>query len=160
MTTIEIRPADLGDAPALALLLRELGWFTHMNAGDAASPTTENTDRVMLHLEKCLANSSHSVYVAQDDEGEIVGYTAVHWLPYLFMTGPEGFISELFVRETARGYGLGARLLAEVKTEALTRGVSRLSLLNGRHRESYQRQFYEKQGWEERPYMANFVYHL
>lgn len=33
-------------------------------------------------------------------------------------------------------------------------------LVNGRSRESYQRKFYEQQGWKEREEIANFVYVL
>jgi hypothetical protein len=47
-----------------------------------------------------------------------------------------------------------------MKAEAQERGCSRLMLINLRKRESYQRRFYQKQGWEEREEAANFVYHL
>ena len=71
---------------------------------------------------------------------------------------PEGYISELFVRKSARGQGIGTRLLAAVEDEAATRGCSRLRLLNLRNRESYQRGFYRKRGWEEWQDAANFIY--
>lgn len=132
-----------------------MGWFSGLEA--------ETPDQTVARIEQLLpdgpAIAPHSVYVAES-EGQVVGYTAVHWLPYLFMTGPEGFVSELFVSAAARGQGVGGRLLAAVQAEARERGCTRLSLLNGRHRESYQRQFYEKLGWEERPLMANFVYYF
>ncbi|MEZ4646620.1 MAG: GNAT family N-acetyltransferase [Chloroflexota bacterium] len=150
--TLEIRAAHLDDATAVAAILRETNWFAHMAAESAA----ETAVRVRRFLQDCLRDDSHAIYVAVS-AGEVVGYTAVHWLPYLFMTGPEGYVSELFVRPQARGLGVGRQLLDAVYAEAATRGCSRLSLLNGRQRESYQRQFYEKQGWEERPFMANFV---
>ncbi len=67
-------------------------------------------------------------------------------------------MSELFIRESARGQGIGARLLAAIKTEAKSRGCARLALINSRSRESYQRCFYKKLGWQEREAMANFVY--
>ena len=38
-------------------------------------------------LALCQADDSHSVYVAQNPEGEILGYCAVHWLPYLLFSG-------------------------------------------------------------------------
>jgi GNAT superfamily N-acetyltransferase len=109
-------------------------------------------------LRECLSDSSHSVYVAERPGGEIAGYAAVHWLPYLFMSGPEGYVSELFARDDARGQGLGRRLLDIIVAEAGARGCSRLSLINLRSRESYQRQFYTKAGWLERSEAANFVY--
>jgi hypothetical protein len=48
-------------------------------------------------------------------------------------------------------------LLEAVKGEAATRNCSRLSLLNMRDRESYQRAYYTKDGWQERSDAANFV---
>ena len=89
-----------------------------------------------------------------------MGYGSVHWLPYLFLQGPEGYVSELFVRESARGQGIGRELLKVIETEAKARGCVRLSLINLRSRESYTRQFYVKAGWEERPDAANFICRL
>jgi GNAT superfamily N-acetyltransferase len=74
------------------------------------------------------------------------------------MSGLERYVSELFVREAARGQNVGRRLLNLVQTEARRRGCARLSLINLRNRESYQRQFYVKAGWKERSEAANFVY--
>jgi GNAT superfamily N-acetyltransferase len=105
-------------------------------------------------------DASHSVYVAETAQGELAGYLSVHWLPYLFLPGPEGYISELFVRPEARGQGIGSRLLEAAREEAEARGCTRLSLLNMRNRESYLRGFYGQHGWEERPDAANFILRL
>lgn len=153
---VQIRRAEAADIPAIADLLRALGLFAHMNT--EASPVTQ--ERVLKHFSLCTADDSHLVLVAQTAGGEMAGYSAVHWLPYLFMAGPEGYVSELFIKDEFRGHGIGSRLLEAIKTEALKRGCSRLMLLNMRDRESYQRQFYAKQGWEERPDAANFVLYL
>ncbi|MBN2388148.1 MAG: GNAT family N-acetyltransferase [Anaerolineales bacterium] len=148
-----IRLARSGDAPALADLIRELGMFAYL----AAEPAQATGVRVAEHLSMCLADDSHLVCVAEDGDGVIAGYVAVHWLPYLILAGPEGYVSELFVRELARGQGLGARLLEAVEVEARRRGCTRLMLLNMRPRESYRRGFYAKRGWQERPEAANFL---
>ena len=149
----QIREAKAADAPALAELLRSLGLFAHVNA-----ETPEATEvRVHKHLALCLADDSHLILVAKFPAGEIAGYCAVHWLPYLILAGPEGYVSELFIDEKFRGQGIGAQLLEAIQAEARKRGCSRLMLLNMRKRESYQRQFYSKHGWEERPDAANFV---
>ncbi len=108
----------------------------------------------------CLADECHSVFVATGPKDNIIGYASVHWLPYLFLPGPEGFVSECFVVESYRGMGVGSRLLEAVKSEARQRGCTRLELVNFKQRESYQRGFYAKQGWEERSLAANFVYML
>ncbi len=154
--TFIIRTARFTDAPALAELLREVGWFQAIND----KTPEEATIHIEAHLAECLADESHSVYVGVDEIGRVIGYVSVHWLAYLFMPGPEGFISELFISPSARGQGYGAELLETVKAEAQQRDVYRLSLLNRKQRESYERGFYQKHGWEERPTMANFIYRM
>jgi GNAT superfamily N-acetyltransferase len=153
---ITIRQAGLADSLPLSNLLREIDMFP---AVQAESPA-ETQARVRRHLSLCLQDDSHSLYLAEDGDLALLGYTAVHWLPYLIFSGPEGFVSELFVDASARGQGLGARLLEAVQAEARRRGCARLSLINMRSRESYQRGFYEKLGWQERPDAANFIYLL
>jgi ribosomal protein S18 acetylase RimI-like enzyme len=148
-----VQPATPDDVPAMAALLRGLGWFAFIN--DEATAKTET--RVKKHLRLCMADDSHSVLVAGDAKGAIIGYVAVHWLPYLMLPGPEGYVSELFVSEAARGMGVGTKLLEAVEDAAVTRGSSRLMLVNRKTRESYKRGFYRKLGWEEREEFANFV---
>jgi GNAT superfamily N-acetyltransferase len=152
--TYTIRTAKFSDCASLAELLREVGWFEFIKN---KTPEAANT-HIAEQLAECLADESHSVYVSVDENGNVLGYVSVHWLAYLFLPGPEGYISELFLRPSARGQGLGAALLETVKAEAQERGVYRLSLLNNRTRESYERGFYQKHGWEERPIMSNFIY--
>jgi GNAT superfamily N-acetyltransferase len=151
-----IRTAQFTDCPALADLLREVGWFEAINSKSPA----EAIQHIERHLADCLADESHSVYVGVDESGEVLGYVSVHWLSYLFLPGPEGYVSELFLRPAARGQGLGASLLEAVKAEARERGAYRLSLLNNQSRASYERGFYQKHGWVERPIMSNFIYRL
>jgi GNAT superfamily N-acetyltransferase len=151
---IPIRKAAIDDAPELAKLLQGIGWFTAFNSREFK----DSVARLESGLQQCLADDSHSIYVAESSHGEIAGYGSVHWLPYLFMSGPEGYVSELFVRDDARGQGVGGQLLKIIEVEARARGCQRLSLINLRNRESYQRQFYLKAGWLERAEAANFVY--
>lgn len=150
---IQIRRAVLSDVPAITSLLRSLGFFARISA--EAPETTQK--RVFAHLTLATADDSHLILVAETPQGEIAGYCAAHWLPYLILPGPEGYVSELFVQEAFRAQGIGGQLLDAIQVEAKERGCSRLMLLNLRKRESYQRGFYPKHGWEERPEMANFV---
>ena len=150
---INIRKIEQRDVPAIAEILREPGLFARIESETPA----ETLDHISRQLALCLNDDSHLVLVAEAVDGEILGYAAVHWLPYLIHAGPEGYISELFIRSTARDQGIGSRLLEKVEAEALRRRCSRLALLNMRTRESYQREFYTKHGWEERSQAANFV---
>ena len=153
---MNIRRAEIADAHAIANILIELGWFAHMDQGfHSAMPA-----RVESHLRLCISGEDHSVYMAENKDKDVLGYTSVHWIPCMFLPGPEGYITELFIRECERGKGIGGSLLAVVEQEAKERGCSRLMLLNGRHRESYKRGFYKKHGWEERDKLAQFVYML
>jgi N-acetylglutamate synthase-like GNAT family acetyltransferase len=153
---IQIRKAKMTDVPAISNLLRSLNLFAHINHEEIQF----TQQRVHRHLELCISDDSHLILVAQTANGDITGYCAVHWLPYLILAGPEGYISELFIKEEFRGRGIGNILLEEIKVEAQNRGCSRLMLLNIRNRDSYKRQFYTKHGWEERPDAANFVFQL
>jgi GNAT superfamily N-acetyltransferase len=151
-----IRKVTTSDAGGLAALLKEIGWFDRFNSAEIGALEGQ----VRANLEQCLTDSSHSTFVAENEDGEIVGYGSVHWLPYLFLSGPEGYVSELFVSPAARGRGIGQELLKVIESEARARGCERLSLTNLRNRESYKRLFYIKAGWRERSEAANFIYPL
>ena len=151
---IAIRKAVIDDAPGIAKLLQGIGWFEAFSSREFKDSVTQVESR----LRQCLADDSHSIYIAESPHGAVAGYCSVHWLPYLFMAGPEGYVSELFVRDDARGQGVGRQLLRIIEVDARARGCQRLSLINLRNRESYQRQFYLKAGWRERSEAANFVY--
>lgn len=149
---VSIRPATAADAGAIAAILQDLGWFKHLNALDPAQAASQVARQLALDL----AGDSHLVLVAQEPGGQVVAYGAVHWLPYLIKPGPEAYVSELFVREAWRGQGVGGTLLAAMEQKARARGCSQLMLVNSQERDSYRRAFYAKQGWQERPAMANF----
>ena len=153
---IQIRKAEATDVPAISNLLRSLNLFAHINNEEAQS----TQQRVLKHLTLCTSDDSHLILVALTSNGEITGYCAVHWLPYLILAGPEGYVSELFIKDEFRGQGIGNDLLEAIEVEAQNRGCSRLMLLNLRKRDSYKRQFYSKHGWEERPDAANFIFQL
>ena len=99
----QIRAAQPDDAAGIADLIVRLGAFQHHFEGLSTDAIRQ---RVGKHLNLCLADDSHTVFVAVTAADRIVGYAAVHWLPYLFMPGPEGFVSELFIDDTRAGRGL------------------------------------------------------
>ena len=149
-----IRAATPADAEELRALIESVEGFASLKA----LPEDERRACVAQHLAQALSGDDHQVFVATEgDAGRILGYVAVHFLPYLILTGPEGFVSELFVTEDARGQGVGRALLERVTDEARARGCRRLSLLNMTDRESYARGFYQKSGWEERETARNFI---
>ena len=148
-----IRAVKLEDAPALADLVRDLGEFS--------SVTQENpimtSERVERHLEIITTSERHTLLVAEDN-GELVGYCSAHWIP--MMSQLSGFVSELFVKASRRGEGVGTRLLEHIETEARARGCDRLHLENFRTKASYERSYYAKHGFSERPAAASFIFDL
>lgn len=156
MLDMQIRPALPQDAPAFAQVLCSVEWLTRL----IETPPDELHRWMLRALDSCLADDSHLVLVAEANGNEILGFVSVHWLPYFLFKGPEGYVSELFVHASARGKGVGTRLIEAVKEEARRRGCHRLMLVNSRERPSYQREFYRKNGWQERESMANFVLEL
>jgi len=156
MKDFSIRTAKESDAPAISLILRSLGWFENL----ADENFEETIARVSRHISLCKADNSHTILVADSEDGRVVGYASIHWLPYLFLSGPEGYLSELFVDESYRGQGVGSMLFQTVLKEAESRGCSRIMLANNRLRESYKRGFYLKQGCVEREEITNFIYKL
>jgi GNAT superfamily N-acetyltransferase len=153
--SVTIRPATTGDISGITDILRNLGWFDKLSH----APLEAAQGQIGRHLALCMSDASHTVYVAEEG-GVIEGYVSVHWIPFLFLRGPEGYISEMVVSDLNRGHGIGAQLVEKVKEDARKRGCSRLSLLNSRGRESYQRGFYQKHGWTERTDMANFIFRI
>jgi GNAT superfamily N-acetyltransferase len=101
-----------------------------------------------------IASDDMAVLVAEDDNGRVVGLAAVSWRLQLRLSGLLVSLDELVVDSSIRGAGIGKALLDEVK--ALAAGVAqsrlmpwRLQLETRRTRESFQRQFYAKNGFRE-----------
>lgn len=151
-SNLTIRRATLADAGAVAAVLRDVGWFEHIN--DEAP--NETARRVAEQLSLCADERQHTVLVAADASGEVAGYIATHWFPNL-MNGMDGYISELFLREAARGKGVGASLVDAIQREGRRLGATRLMLFNRRERESFQRGFYPKHGWTFREDVGFFT---
>jgi GNAT superfamily N-acetyltransferase len=144
-----IRPARAEDAPAIAALLEALGDLPMLAGEDVA-------DMAARHVPVAVASPDTTLLVVEDDGG-LIGYANVHWVHDLFMPGPEGYLSELFILESHSGRGIGSEVLGVIEAEGRERGAFRLSLLNAKRRASYERRFYEQHGWVERPEIANFV---
>jgi GNAT superfamily N-acetyltransferase len=139
-----IREARQEDAGAIAAIVRALSWIERIK-----NETAITTEQHVAHmLELAAREDCNTVLVAERNDGSVVGYLAVHWFPNL-QRGLDGYVSELFVHPDETGQGAGSRLLEAAHTCAVERGCVRLLLMNRRIRESYQRGFYAKHGWEE-----------
>ena len=152
-TDLTLRFAAPTDAEALATLLQGIGWFRAY----AQNPIAQSRDAVRGLLHRAQDDDRSSLWVAESPTLGLCGYCAVHWLPVAVLQGWEGYVSELFVADAARGQQVGARLLDTAVEAARARGCQRIWLVNNRERPSYARGFYTRQGWKEQPEMARFV---
>lgn len=148
-----IRRALPSDAPSISQLLHELGYLKFIN--EEAEPQTAR--RVREGIAALSTSTEHVLLVATYEGSDVVlGYGSVHFYANMLI-GNEGYISELYFRPSATNQGIGGQLLAILEDEARVRHVRRLRLANWRTRESYQRGFYAKHGWQENPHAAEFV---
>jgi GNAT superfamily N-acetyltransferase len=108
-----IRSARAEDAPAIAVLLAALGDLPMLAGEDVA-------DVAARHVPVAVASPDTTLLVVEDDRG-LIGYANVHWVHDLFMPGPEGYLSELFILESHSGRGIGSEVLAMIEAEARER---------------------------------------
>ncbi|HEX3035289.1 MAG TPA: GNAT family N-acetyltransferase [Thermodesulfobacteriota bacterium] len=154
--TIRIREAKIEDSEAMATILREIGWSEKRNA----LPLQEVSEPIAELLQHCQKDKmGHTVLVAVDEQEQVIGFTSVHWVPFIMLGSWEGYISDVFVSPKASGKGAGRMLIETVMEEGKRRDCMRLMLTNGKDKDSYKRGFYKKLGWTERPLVANFVYY-
>jgi len=156
MANLTIRMAETKDATAMAEILREIGWSEKRNN----MPLKEVSGPIEELIKHCSEDTQgHSVIVAVDQEDKVIGFTNVHWVPFVMLGSWEGYVSDVFVSPHAGGKGAGSALIKHVMKEGEKRGCMRLMLTNGKEKTSYKTGFYKKMGWTERPKVANFVYY-
>jgi len=155
MGEVHVRKARVEDAEAMAEILREIGWSERRNS----MPLAEVAAPIAELVRRYEHDESHDTLVAVDEGDGVVAFTNVHWVPFIMLGDLEGYVSDLFVSPRASGRGAGSALLGWVMREGERRGCTRLMVTNGKEKASYKRGFYRKQGWTERPKVANFVYY-
>lgn len=156
MAGVRIRKAKITDAVRMAEILRDIGWSERRNK----LPLEEVSGPIEKLIEHCDKDTEgHSMIVAVDDGDNALGFLTVHWIPFVMLGSWEGYISDLFVRPSAGGMGIGKALVERIMEEGKRRGCMRLMLTNGKDKLSYKTDFYKKLGWMERPSVANFVYY-
>jgi GNAT superfamily N-acetyltransferase len=150
---VKVREAVENDAAAIAVVVHAMNELRSV----ASQPVETTANTIGLNLKRMVSSGSSTSYVAENSDATVVGYCAVHWVPFLFFAGGEAYVTELFVLPSNAGRGIGSALLETAVEEARRRGCSRVSLLNGRDSQAYRREFYKKRGWIEREGMANFI---
>jgi len=128
-----IRRASAEDCPRLAGLSTELGY--PMSPAEAAE-----------RLRELAGHADHAILVAEA-EGRIAGWIQVS-LPRVFETPARAEIAGLVVDETARGHGIGSRLVAAAADWARERGCLAIRVRTNIVRERAQA-FYRREGFGE-----------
>jgi ribosomal protein S18 acetylase RimI-like enzyme len=150
-----IRAGTSNDAKALTELLHAIEGLSTVS--NESFETTQA--RVQKHLKRIDLSTEHTLLVAEENN-QIIGYINVHWHPTFLHADGEGYVSELFIHSEFRSRSVGTKLTDKIIEEGKARGCARLCLLNMRNKPSYERGYYIKQGWAERPSAANFIYNL
>jgi GNAT superfamily N-acetyltransferase len=121
LAEIRVRPAEPADASVILAMVRELTVFER-------EPLTSVEAREEDFLRDCFGPARRCEVLIGEVDERVQGY-ALFFHNYSTWVGRAGIhVEDLFVRDGARGLGLGRRLLAAVAQIAVERGCRRLDL--------------------------------
>ena len=133
MPTLEIRDARPADAPALAVLLDQLGYPAPAATVAARLAAYQDAGEVAL--------------VAARGGGAIVGLATVHVTPVIHRPTPVGRLTMIVVAEGERGGGVGRALVEAAERAVAARGCALIEVTSNRKRADAHA-FYERLGYE------------
>ena len=146
-----IRPARPSDAQALA----ELGAVTFTEAFGHMYPQADLDDFLAANhttpkLAQTLADPDIGIWVAEDPDGRLVGYSQVGPadMPHPDLRPEHGELKRLYVLASHRSGGLGARLLEPALDWLDSKGANPVWLSVWAHNHAAQR-FYARYGFEK-----------
>jgi len=134
---INIRLAKTSDAPELARL-NDLFNGQGSNSPDSVEESLKTNENEIV----CVAD------VGAVDESKLIGYCCGQIVRSMSRSYNSGDITDLFVIEEYRGYGVGRRLLARIENEFQKRGVSHLHISTGKENRAAQT-LYRSCGYKE-----------
>jgi GNAT superfamily N-acetyltransferase len=133
---MELRIASEADAEKIADLLMQLGY-----------PATEQF--VGKKIPELNSHPDEKFVVAVND-GSVLGFISLHFIPQLALPGHFARISYLCVDESVRSKGVGQKLEQYAEQRARERGCDRIEL-HCHSRRDLAHRFYYRQGYEESP---------
>lgn len=131
---IEIRAATRADVHRLAVLCEQLGY-----------PSTP--EQVRQRLDQIRQDEDQAVFVAEDVEGQVVGWVQVFGRQ-LLVVDRHAELGGLVVDEVYRGHGVGGRLMEQAEEWARAQGCEALYVRSNVVREGAHR-FYEGIGYDQ-----------
>ncbi len=143
-----IRRAGRADTAAAVALWAQLQ-AEHTALDPRHRPSASARDRWQTDFGVWTESDAHRVFVA-DADGEVVGLVTAHpfWPAPVYEQALEVYVTELVVRPSHRGQGVGAALLAEVRSWAQAQGATQLraGVLS---RNAGGRAFWEREGGDD-----------
>ncbi|MFD3483763.1 cyclophane-containing RiPP N-acetyltransferase HaaN [Streptomyces sp. NPDC058665] len=144
LMTVSIRPAEEQDVIGVAQLIEEIERFY-------GSAEIQTFDERHAQVKEALFGSPPlaSALLVEDENGDLVGLAAYSFLWPAAGSSHSLFLKELYVRDTLRRQGIGARLMAELRALAAARpGCSRVEWMTD-HDNPSARAFYKRLGFTE-----------
>ncbi|MCX6031561.1 MAG: GNAT family N-acetyltransferase [Chloroflexi bacterium] len=141
MTSIEIRPCEMRDLPAVRDLMIQLSEAAH------ATNDFELTFLAELFQRMARTPEIYLNYAAVAD-GQVVGFVSVIFYQTFFHRGGTALINELIVNREQRGSGIGRALVKRVVDEALARGMDEVEVGTETDNQAARR-FYHRAGFDE-----------
>ena len=114
----KIRPAELDDVPEIFVLIKELADYERLL--DEVVATEE------LLEETLFGENSNAEVLLAFDGNQVLGFALYFHTFSTFLGRPGIYLEDLFVREFARGKGIGEALLRRISRCALEMGGGRL----------------------------------
>jgi ribosomal protein S18 acetylase RimI-like enzyme len=149
-----VRPATSADAAALVGLIGEFrDWWAY------DGPSDESLARSVPRL---LTDGDTDFLLGEPDGGEPAGFCQLRYRYGLWLESEDCLLEDLFVREAARGSGLGRALVEAAIERARARGCGRVEL-DTNEGNTAARALYESLGfssWSETPGGNNLLYRL
>ncbi|RUQ97117.1 GNAT family N-acetyltransferase [Labedella endophytica] len=131
-----IRRGTLEDCDAVFQLARQF-------VTETASIDLDGFTVAFNNVIRWRENETNVLHVAENDSGEVIGYTLMSVSRLLHVSGLTAHLQELVVDESARGQGVGSDLVYANELYAMERGVRRLTMSTSRAGEFYRRLGYE-----------------
>jgi GNAT superfamily N-acetyltransferase len=122
---MNVRSAEPRDFEAVTALLEALG---------RQEVTDETRDRCREIYAAQISDPAADHLVAENDEGEVVGFCSLHFRKRLNYTTPEAWVPDLIIAEDLRRSGIGKALLEHAEQRAIDRRCWALSLESAHHR--------------------------
>ena len=122
---MKVRSAEPRDFDAITVLLEKLGRNV---------VTDQTRDRCREIYAAQLSDPAADHLVAENDDGEVVGFCSLHFRKRLNYTTPEAWVPDLIVSEGLRRTGIGKALLEHAERRAIERSCWGLSLESAYHR--------------------------